>query len=488
MKRFKDLVTYDPVIEDDIVEDIIKCIKNSKENDMWCKEAPAGFGKTTLAFKKLAPTVYHRLNTRVFLLIGPQSSNVEDSTIVTHIRNLQMNNRNILIEHHLKAKPKKLSGYLDFVLDTDGLLILTMTDSSYRDNDDFIIQTIKTAGLQDKTLLICDEGDIGSTSRAEAARWNTGVKSKFPPNFRGKKYKAMAKSSGPFQGVVSFSATFTDEQRGALKLIPNLGFQIKSNYKMVGEHPSKEEIILRTAAFNPIHWYDAEYVYPPEELLDFFARNLTDQSRQNDLAKQHNLPKEVNPKRVGIVKLETKYLDKEKRDAKRIIRNLEDQLYPFSWNFSVAFLYDDKIETYMTYNGDFKKTEHNYNNDSELYKALRSNNDLRFLFVVDKGSRGIDIPNVYDIHSCRTYGMFNPAKEPVTATGVQYCLRANRNKVRIEDLIPHFKDPKELINYFQLVNTFNLSLPESEYWRGVESFLEKKYNTSIELKDYLHSL
>ena len=142
----------------------------------------------------------------------------------------------------------------------------------------------------------------------------------------------------------------------------------------------------------------------------------------------------------------------------------------------------------MTYNCDFKKTEHNYNNDSELYKALRSNNDLRFLFVVDKGSRGIDIPNVYDIHSCRTYGMFNPAKEPVTATGVQYCLRANRNKVRIEDLIPHFKDPKELINYFQLVNTFNLSLPESEYWRGVESFLEKKYNTSIELKDYLHSL
>ena len=46
------------------------------------------------------------------------------------------------------------------------------------------------------------------------------------------------------------------------------------------------------------------------KLLKYFNSILSTQEKQDDLALQIHLPKLLNPKRVGVVKLQTKYKDR----------------------------------------------------------------------------------------------------------------------------------------------------------------------------------
>ena len=499
MKKFNGLVAYDDKKTDSMVKEIIHHSTLHKDGDqIWCFVAPAGYGKTTLALRELTKELYKE-GVRVFYLLGPQTTNVDDSTIVKHLRKLQTS-VSFPIEYHLKADWKKMSEYLDFVEDTDGegLVILTMTDSSFGGyskkkkvfHADHMLEQIDQYNLSKQTYVVADEGDIGSTSVAEAMRWTTGVKSKSPNNYVGSKYNALLKFSKKVFGVLDLTATQTAEQDGTLKCKPLMDFILKSKYKIIGTHPTKEEMMLRLAGIGNVIWYDRTGD-PLPQIINLFQQNLTDQDRQDELARLNEVSEELSPKRIGLIKLETRYLKREKITIDRVAELLSDYNFPLHWEFKCGFMCDDKRYIFQVNNGEFNSIDDPYLNDSNLYKSLRnSDSDLRFLFVVNKASRGTDIPNNYDELCLRVYGMFNPEKEPVTQTGVQFILRGIRIKVPIEKLVPYFDKESELLQYYSVVNSFNITLPRSEkgYWEGVMNFVNEKYNSMSDIIHYLSNL
>tara|TARA_B100002019_G_scaffold145637_1_gene125541 strand:- start:400 stop:1983 length:1584 start_codon:yes stop_codon:yes gene_type:complete len=507
---YKDIQAYDPTLTKQMVDEIIQVsfVKRGQAV-ILCKQAPAGFGKTTLAIRLLVLRLYEK-GIRLVFFLGPQLTNIEDSTIRKHLMELgsQGFKDGIQIGYHINAKWENLNDYIDESEMNDGMIVLTMTDTSFRkdvkgDSTAYqeMLKVIKKRGFEDKTFVIADEGDVGSCSQDLLMRWTNGVKPKRPVGFKGKKYKALKAFSEVVSGVLDLTATLTSEQNGTIKESPAMkkaiaeeDYEITSKYEVIGVQPPKESLYFRLAGLLNIKYFErpelgALNVVIPE-IIDTMSDTLTDQSRQDELAIRHNLPDVCNPKRVGLFKLEGTYLDKPKVTASRVYEELLDYTFPKHWDFELFFLCDDTRICFKVKDGEMEKIEDRFNNDSHAFMALRDKDDsLRFIFAIDKVARGADIPNIYDIMTPREYGMFNPDELAVVQTGVQFILRAIRIKVKIEDLLPYFDNAGEFKEYYRLVNGYNVKLPivkgkDKSYWEGVIDYIQANYNSMSDIMEH----
>jgi len=147
---------------------------------------------------------------------------------------------------------------------------------------------------------------------------------------------------------------------------------------------------------------------------------------------------------------------------------------------------DGGYQLYEYDKGKVVELENDYEIEQDIYKALGNTEDsLRFYVVVNKGSMGVNIPSLRGLLSFRTpQSEYNG--EPVTIMGEQLLGRLARLQHMVEDLYDYFTNKDDFIQYYSMVNSFDMVVEDFPYWRkAIESFTNKLGSKS-ELLRFLH--
>ena len=98
---------------------------------------------------------------------------------------------------------------------------------------------------------------------------------------------------------------------------------------------------------------------------------------------------------------------------------------------------------------------------------------------------GVNIPSLRGLLSFRT-----PLSEfegvPVTIMGEQLLGRLVRLQHLIEDLYQYFTNKNDFIQYFAMVNSFDMILEDFPYWRQAVREFTDKLGTKNEMVRFLH--
>jgi hypothetical protein len=225
----------------------------------------------------------------------------------------------------------------------------------------------------------------------------------------------------------------------------------------------------------------------------FFEMVSDHQTLTDAEADNLNLPEECRVKFCGGVKIETPYLNKTKDDKYRLIDEFNSgKPIPKHWDWDTALDTSDGIVVWRFNGGsiqllDKDEMEHyGYTDSNALIECYRDyNSRLRFLFVVNKGTMGIDIANLNFGLALRVPGTNDSDGNPVTIGGEQWNGRFSRIAIPIETLSKHIDNKEQFIKYYNMVNSYRQMLPESDYWRTMHENLSQKLNSVDEVTEIL---
>ena len=175
-------------------------------------------------------------------------------------------------------------------------------------------------------------------------------------------------------------------------------------------------------------------------------------------------------------------------------KDLEDFMnrVDVSKNFKWAMTTYEGIRVFE-YNSTTKtSTEINctYVSDQDLYNGMEDpDDDLRFIGVIEKGSLGINIKNLYGAISFRQPTPYDSNGNPVINNTILFCGRPIRLKVMYEDLLTHTHlSKKEIDKIWVEYNSCIYYLPNDDFYQEVYNELRKCYYDKYEVYNKLKKM
>ena len=408
---------------------------------------------------------------------------------------------------HLKRPVVIKTDYIRFreelsvkTLQNNNFLIILLNNTSYfcggvYKKDDHIIKTIEIFNLQEQGFYLADEFHKGMNKNVDQTKENSGwyadeTKMKFV------RYKMFQKFLGITKFVIGYTATplSTMKKDNEFYIIPKL---------------DKSKRVVRTSVIDRINYYDPPFGlqsfnkttgkwessvkenYSTEVLQDFVTSIINKNTIINYIMKKYDL--NISPiKTSGIIKINNL---RNPIDVKRLefMFNSIDVNVSFQWAVTThegikLFEYDHikKESTQIPHHYGDQKTS-----DQSLYNDMDDpNHPLRFLGVIEKGSLGINIKNLYGVLSFREPTTYDNDGIPVINNTVQFCGRPIRLKVKYEDLVNSLPNvnPKEIHEIWAEINSPIYFLPNDDFHRQVELELTTDYYNKSEVYEKLNEI
>lgn len=475
MNEIKQLSAYGDNLLENITQEVMQYVTDKYTKKIKIIGAPTGVGKTHMLFRNLTPTLYKEKNARVIFYVAPQGQLIRKGACKEHIINLSKD-FDITIWDGYNISMSELNFYLT-KRKAGEIVFVTMTDSNYNNSQPQIDQMITDFNLENRVVFYLDEAHYGSVSEAKYMRETLG-------NPEQKDYNAVK-----YNNVVDLLHKATFFGITATRTIEMTTDYGSDEYQPVNIYPEKDKLLLRTSSYKPVYWYD-----PNEDIDDiimkYFENIVSAQRELDNEADSNNLPDEVRVKLTGCIKLETSYKDKEKNDVKHIRRLFEDNKnqIPNHHNFEVATTTSrDGIKVYSFKNGSVTKIENDkYKTDDDLIHYLGDKTSkLKILIVVNKATMGTDVHNLNYGLVLRTPGTKRKDGTPVTLMGQQFNGRFTRPTIPIEKLSKYFTDKDKFIRYYLMVNSYEMWLPETDYWKKMMNESSKNLNSIHEVHNFL---
>ena len=350
-------------------------------------QAATGVGKTHSGIRLITPLFYNKKNVRFVLFVAPQKQLISRVSLNGHIK--QLKKQGYLVTDLINGKIGEIENSL-VDRDNEEIVFVSMSDSFFNKNQSSIERLINTHNLQGQTLILLDEVHYGSTSDKEFYQDNTG---NIPSGYNAVKYHNVVKLLQTCY-VLGLTATPTKEQ-----LEDNFGTPL---YVPMNTYPPKEELWKRTSSYQTPIFYDWQGWGMEKSLMKFFEMVSDHQTLTDAEADNLNLPEECRVKFCGGVKIETPYLNKTKDDKYRLVNYFNSGIsIPKHYDWDLALDTSDGIIVWRFNGGCIQQLDSDdmensgYMDSDSLIQCLRNKNSrLRFLFVVNKGTMGIDISNL----------------------------------------------------------------------------------------------
>ena len=486
MSDIKEIDTFDDKLTDSWLLDFDNWYmsKTLLERGYFC--AGTGTGKTHFMHLKLMPHLIENYNGKVFIQIAPETMLVSKSSKRKFMKKLKK--MNIVPEQFFNETISDTFETLEDIANgEEDYVYITLTDSKFREQMKYLLPKLEKLGLLEDTYIFVDEGAVGSVSSAEWYRHVYGVDN---PQYKGSKYKVIGSCLKKVGGLILFLPNPTNE-------MVNIGVGTE-DYVSINKFPTKDEMLYRTACWNPTQWFDKN-TKALDTLSDFFGKVMSDQLEQD--AMYHELINKgivlntsktnLNPKRAGIVKMETKYKLVLKDERDYIKKVLLEANFPRHWDFKICFLGGGTLDMFQANNGKIElvETPYGYDEDDVIRDLADNENKLRFLFVTNKAGMGVDVPNLYDVLALRIPVGRTKENEPTVLLGLNFLGRAMRQVVTHEELSLFFQNNQEDLyrRYYVMVNGFTPWLPrkrdneEKGYWEETEKVIHNIFNSTLEV-------
>jgi len=365
-------------------------------------------------------------------------------------------------------------------------LVVLLNNTSYflgsYKKDDKLIEIIKDFDLEDDVVLIQDEYHKGMNKNSEELKDNMGWVG--PLGFV--RYKMCKKFLSVTPFVIGLSAT-------------PLSSMIEGNgkdYYIVPRLP-KSKRVVRTSVIDHVNFFDFDTKESVSTFggrensikqLENFVTSIFDKdTRLNYLSNRYDLKVPVI-KTTGLIKLN---MDHEERLG---VKDLEDFMNRIDINkdFKWAITTYEGIQVFKYNSVTKKSTEINctYESDQELYNGMEDPDDsLRFIGVIEKGSLGINIKNLYGVITFRQPSTYDSNGNPVINNTVQFCGRPIRLKVMYEDLQNHDYLSKEQCDKLWVeFNSCIYYLPNDDFYTQVYNELRNCYYDKYEVYSVLKKI
>ena len=467
------LITYDPAITAYITQGVIDNI--GEVDKIKIIEAPTGFGKTYYSVNSLLPYCVDNYDVRLVIIVAPQVALLTPDDLLPEPENGCQDFQ--FVNGEGWGAWKNAKQYLG--LNRKTMLAISdggFSDKVYKD----IKKTIKKLGLQGKVLIVRDEAHYAGSSTIETTERNLGNK---PSKYSAAMFRRLSGLLKLTPWVYYLTATPLDEQ-----IDEEFGTNV---YVKINKYPPKELLMLRTAKPNtPVFLPEAQNVFQAGQYLNNFIERIfgaEDELRTFVKLKVKNVfhPKELQKKFTGLIKLETSYPGKFKFDKHTIVDVFKEcgNMRKFRFVLSTS---DGGYQLYEYDKGKVVELENDYEIEQDIYKALGNTEDsLRFYVVVNKGSMGVNIPSLRGLLSFRTpQSEYNG--EPVTIMGEQLLGRLARLQHKVEDLYDYFTNKDDFIQYYSMVNSFDMVVEDFPYWRKAIDSFTNKLGSKSELIRFLH--
>ncbi len=479
MNNIKKLKTYDDEVLENIMSQFDKNVDKLLNGHIGLIQAPTGVGKTHSSIQLIIPRLYEK-GVRLFFYIAPQKVLLSRTALIGHIKELRKLGYSVSDLYE-----SKYGEVCATVSQRDGeeIILVSMTDSSFNNwsKNDRIKSLINKYGLKRIGVLL-DEAHIGSTSDALYYQINTG---NTDSGYNAVKFNNVVDILNDSY-VIGLTGTPVVEQTDS-----KVG---TDKYLLINSWPEKYDLWKRTSPYQDPIFYDWNRGSMENPLMEFFEMVSSQQIKTDTTADKFNLPDECRTKFTGLIRLETTYLDKEKDDKKQLISLLNSDLtIPVHWDWDLGFDDSKEIRIWRFQNGsvveltDKEKEIDGYIDSDMLINHLRDKNSrLKFITCVDKYKFGVDVRNWNYGLALRVPGTKNPDGKPVVIGGEQWNGRFTRPTISIETLSKYFDNVQEFIKYYILVNSYQLMIPESDYWRTMMESVSQRLNSVDEVTGILN--
>ena len=457
---------YNDTVLEDMISEIESNLPKLMGNVVGVVQAPTGVGKTHSSIRKITPLCYEKLGTRFVLYIAPQKSLIGRSSLSRHIKNLKK--KYLVTEMYSTEKGNVTIGEIESSLlsrEDDEIVLVTMSDSFFNNNVEFVDKLISSHQLEMKTLILLDEAHYGMVSDKEFYKDQLGSEN---PDYNAVKFNNVI-SILDKSIILGLSATPIKEQI-------DISFGT-DKYLPLNTYPSKEKLSLRVSGYLKTIFYPQKKLGMEKTLRKFFKTVINHQAKLDSFVKNHNLPEECEVQVCGGIKIETPYKNKQKDDKYQLKNILNSNLsIPKKWNWDLCLDTSDGISVWRFENGEVielskdERKKCGYVDSDMLVNHMRNKDSrLRFMVVVNKGSMGLDIHNWNFGLGLRIPGTKDKNGTPVILGGTQWWGRFPRVTKPIETFSKYFNNCEDFKVYNSLVNSYQHMLPESPYWRKVDN-------------------
>ena len=268
MSDIKEIDTFDDKLTDSWLLDFDNWYmsKTLLERGYFC--AGTGTGKTHFMHLKLMPHLIENYNGKVFIQIAPETMLVSKSSKRKFMKKLKK--MNIVPEQFFNETISNTFETLEDIANgEEDYVYITLTDSKFREQMKYLLPKLEKLGLLEDTYIFVDEGAVGSVSSAEWYRHVYGVDN---PQYKGSKYKVIGSCLKKVGGLILFLPNPTNE-------MVNIGVGTE-DYVSINKFPTKDEMLYRTACWNPTQWFDKN-TKALDTLSDFFGKVMSDQLEQD---------------------------------------------------------------------------------------------------------------------------------------------------------------------------------------------------------------
>tara|TARA_R110002020_G_scaffold21893_3_gene74179 strand:- start:462 stop:1979 length:1518 start_codon:yes stop_codon:yes gene_type:complete len=486
MNNIKQLTNYDDGVLDNMMGELKNNIHTLQGHTIGVLQAPTGVGKTHSSIRKIIPLMYHQTGVRFVLYVAPQKGLIGRSSLSNHIRSLKKKGH-LVSELISTVKSNVTIGDIETQLmnrDDEEIIIVTMTDSFFNKNVDLIETLIIGNTLQMKTLVLLDEAHYGMVSHKDFYEYSLGSKN---PEYNAVKFNNVV-SILDVSYIIGLTATPIKEQ-----IEESFG---TDKYLPLNTYPSKDKLILRTAGYQEPIFYDWKNLGMENSLMKFFGIVSSKQTQLDTQSDNFNLPDECRVKLCGGIKIETPYKDKDKDDKYKLIEILNSDIsIPDEWDWDLCLDTSDGISIWRFQDGEINELNKDdmrlsgYVDSDMLVNHLRNDTSrLKFMVVVNKGSMGLDIHNWNFGLSLRVPGTKDPDGVPVVLGGIQWCGRFVRITLPIESLSKYFDNIEDFKLYYSLVNSYQMMLPQSSYWRKTWEEVSNKINSIDDVNKFFDTV
>ena len=343
---------------------------------------------------------------------------------------------------------------------------------------DEIINILEQYNISDKTFLIQDEFHKGMSEGDHTYKKNMGSYPYKLSYTRYKMGKLFRENNSLVLGMTATPLTTMIESWNK-----NNKINVNSSQFYIVEKIHKSERVVRTSVIDSFNLFDydrkksitTEYDENVMVLQNYITMVNNKEKTIEYIVKKYDL--EIPQiKTTGLIKIYGNLNGRINRTEIQNMFNSVDINEDFEWCIATSD-YGVEVFEYNSLTKSSHRVDSNFENISEVYSELDDyNSRLKFMCVIEMGSLGVNIKNLYGLLSFREPTTYDEEKNPVINNIVQVCGRPIRLKIRYEDIDQHThlsSDDKDKI--WAEINSVIYFLPDDEYYQQVITELESDY-------------
>lgn len=481
-KKLDNLVAHDPAFHEKLMYIFQTELKFGVYN---VAKGPTGIGKTHRIIRNFMYYMVIKMGCKVLGFVAPETVVTSPTNLEKHLKDLKRNlaKDNIILDVVSNPTNGQIVNKLNNIED-DEVVIFTMTDSTFNNRVELMVNELKKNGLEKKSFFCFDECHVSATSDVDYYEGNQGLQNYEATCVKFSSIERLLEVSY----VLGLSATLVKEQ-----LEETFGTKL---YHYIDFNIIKEDLFLMVSGHRHTLWFDSDDDFE-KTFMKFITQVLAHQEQIDALGKKYYLPDELIPKVSAMISLEPKHPKGKaiKDDKHMFIEFMDntDMTIPKNFEFDLCLDTSSELEVWRFMDGKItrlnqvEKESNNYHDSDTCIKSMSDkSSSLRVMVMVGKGIVGMDVLPLSWVLCVRT--PTNKYKgEPVVHRGVQLLGRARRLVIRIEDLVKSncFTNPFELIDYYCLVNSFQAMLPNERYWQKTIETIEAELPSGVEIRTNL---